>query len=187
MAFSVLNSLQLYSAGHGFWPVEEIAELADKPTGFSDVERGACLLEMSVWQGYLYLHRHRGLDQTQCCQCISDFLLACCLKILPAKTHAVHYTWEKGRGVGGKWCQKMTIQSPILLRYHKKFNPLIGKTGCCPNTSYAQHVNHFPSFLLCVKHRYVNVTRLSTNIWIETTKHWLQIKKRALFTCTVNC
>jgi hypothetical protein len=40
MAFSALNSLQLYSARHGFRPVEEIAELADKPTGFGDVARG---------------------------------------------------------------------------------------------------------------------------------------------------
>lgn len=48
MAFSVLNSLQLYNAGHGFWPMEEIAELADKPRGFGEVARGACLLETSV-------------------------------------------------------------------------------------------------------------------------------------------
>jgi len=48
MAFSALNSLQLYSARHGFWPVEETAELADKPTGFGDVGRGMCLLGTSV-------------------------------------------------------------------------------------------------------------------------------------------
>jgi hypothetical protein len=48
MAFSVLNSLHLYTTGHGFWPVEEIAELADKPTGFGDVARGVCLLGTSM-------------------------------------------------------------------------------------------------------------------------------------------
>jgi hypothetical protein len=31
---------RLYSAVHGFWPVEE---LADKPTGCGEVSRGGCL------------------------------------------------------------------------------------------------------------------------------------------------
>jgi len=48
MAFSVLNHLHLYSAGYGFWPVEEIAELADKPREFGDVARGVCLHGTSV-------------------------------------------------------------------------------------------------------------------------------------------
>jgi len=48
MALSVLNSLQLYSAGHGFWPVEEIGELEDKPTRFGEVARGMCLLRTSM-------------------------------------------------------------------------------------------------------------------------------------------
>jgi hypothetical protein len=165
MTFSALNSLQLYSARYGFWPVEETAELTDKPTGFGDVARSTCLLGTSVWQGYLYLQRQRGgLHQTQRCQCISDFLLTCCLKIPPAKTHALHYTWERvvewGRMVSKEW----RLNPRYYRRNIKKFNSLIGKTECCPSTSYAQHVNHFPSFVLCVKHRYVNVTRLSTNI-----------------------
>jgi len=52
--------------------------------------------------------------------------------------------------VGENGVKTIMAQSLILLPYHKKFNSLIGKTGCCPSTSYAQHVNHFPSFLLCV-------------------------------------
>jgi len=28
---------------HGFWPLEEIAELADGPTGCTEVARGGCL------------------------------------------------------------------------------------------------------------------------------------------------
>lgn len=47
-ALSVLNSLELYSAGHGFWPVGEIVELEDKPTGFGEVARGMCLLKTSM-------------------------------------------------------------------------------------------------------------------------------------------
>jgi hypothetical protein len=65
MASSVLNSLHLYSAGHGFGPVE-ITELADKPTGFGDMARGMCLLGTFVRQGYLYLQRQRGgIDKTK--------------------------------------------------------------------------------------------------------------------------
>jgi len=33
---------QRYSALHGFWPVEELAELADGPTGRGEVARGGC-------------------------------------------------------------------------------------------------------------------------------------------------
>jgi len=32
-----------YSAVHGFLPVEELAELADGPTGCGEVTRGGCL------------------------------------------------------------------------------------------------------------------------------------------------
>jgi hypothetical protein len=72
-----------YSAVNGFWPVE----LADGPNGCDEVVRGGS----SVWQGQLYLRRRRGIDQTWSCRCISDSLLACRLKIPPAKNHALHY------------------------------------------------------------------------------------------------
>jgi len=32
-----------YSALHGFLPVEELAKLADGPTGYGDMTRGRCL------------------------------------------------------------------------------------------------------------------------------------------------
>ena len=42
------TSLQQYSAGHCFWPMDEMAELADESTGFGEVARGRCLLETSM-------------------------------------------------------------------------------------------------------------------------------------------
>ena len=33
----------VYSAAHGFWPEEELAELADGPTGRGKMARGGCL------------------------------------------------------------------------------------------------------------------------------------------------
>ena len=36
----------LYRAVDGFWPVEELAELAGKPTGCGEVASGGCLF---VW------------------------------------------------------------------------------------------------------------------------------------------
>jgi hypothetical protein len=40
------GDLDWYSAGHGFWPVLELAELADRPTECGDVARGGC---SSAW------------------------------------------------------------------------------------------------------------------------------------------
>jgi hypothetical protein len=37
-----------YSAVHGFWLVEELAELADGPTGCGEVARGGCLFASNV-------------------------------------------------------------------------------------------------------------------------------------------
>ena len=34
---------QRYSAVHGFWPVEELAKLADEPTGRCEVAKSGCL------------------------------------------------------------------------------------------------------------------------------------------------
>jgi len=31
-----------YSPVHGFWPAEDLAELADEPTGCGEVARGGC-------------------------------------------------------------------------------------------------------------------------------------------------
>jgi len=33
----------VYSAVHGFWPAEVLAELAEVPTGCGEVARGGCL------------------------------------------------------------------------------------------------------------------------------------------------
>jgi len=33
----------VYSTVIGFWPVEEVAELADRPTGRGEMARGGCL------------------------------------------------------------------------------------------------------------------------------------------------
>jgi len=39
----------------------------------------------------MYLQRWReGLDQTQCCCCVTDSLPEYCLKIPPAKNYALH-------------------------------------------------------------------------------------------------
>ena len=39
------TTLYVYSAVHGFWPVEELVELADGPTGCGEVARGGCLFD----------------------------------------------------------------------------------------------------------------------------------------------
>jgi len=72
---------------HGFWSVEELAELADGPTGCGEMARGG---RSFAWKGHLYLRwRREGLDQTW--SWISDSLLAYLWKIPPAKNHALHY------------------------------------------------------------------------------------------------
>jgi hypothetical protein len=45
-----------YSAIHGFWPVEELSELAEGPTGCGEVARGGCLFACNfrVTRHYLY-------------------------------------------------------------------------------------------------------------------------------------
>jgi len=35
--------LNIPSAVHGFWPADELADLADGPTGYGKVVRGGCL------------------------------------------------------------------------------------------------------------------------------------------------
>jgi hypothetical protein len=34
----------VYSTGHGFWPAEDLVELAVGPAGCGEVARGGCLL-----------------------------------------------------------------------------------------------------------------------------------------------
>jgi hypothetical protein len=36
-------TVQCCNAVHSFWPVEELEELADGPTGYVEVTRGGCL------------------------------------------------------------------------------------------------------------------------------------------------
>ena len=50
------------------------------------------LLGTTVWQGQLYLRRRtEGLDQTQCCHCISDSPLAYRLHMPLATNRSLHY------------------------------------------------------------------------------------------------
>ena len=57
-----LRGIPTYSEVRGFWPVEELAELVDGPTGCGKVERGGCLFawNFSV-KGHLCLWRE-GLN-----------------------------------------------------------------------------------------------------------------------------
>jgi hypothetical protein len=48
LKLAVAVTLQLYSAVHRFWPVEEFAELADGPTGCGEVARGGCLFAWNL-------------------------------------------------------------------------------------------------------------------------------------------
>ena len=82
----------LYSAVPGFWLVEVLVKVVDRP-GWSELARvGVYLLGTSVWQGQLYFWRWReGPHQTWCCYCFSDLFLAYHLKIPPAKNQALHY------------------------------------------------------------------------------------------------
>ena len=42
LKLAIAVTLQLYSAVHGFWPAEELAELADGPTSCGELARGGC-------------------------------------------------------------------------------------------------------------------------------------------------
>lgn len=82
----------LYSAVPGLCPVEELAQLANGPTGCSGGARGWCLFQWNFSvKGQFCLCRRRGLDQTRRCRRVGDSLLAYGLKIPPAKYHALHY------------------------------------------------------------------------------------------------
>ena len=58
----ICNALMvLYSMLFRFWPVEELAKLADGSTGCGEVARGGCyLVGTSLGQGPLYLRRNDG-------------------------------------------------------------------------------------------------------------------------------
>jgi hypothetical protein len=93
----ILSVQVLYSAIHSFWPVEELEELTDGPTGCGEVARGGCLF---AWNFSVTISRSRGLGQTRGCRYISDSFLAYWLKIPPAKNNSLHYkaayaeTWQ---------------------------------------------------------------------------------------------
>ena len=40
----LLSVQSLYSAVYNFWPVEDLEELADGPTGCGELARGGCVL-----------------------------------------------------------------------------------------------------------------------------------------------
>jgi hypothetical protein len=71
---------------HGFWPVQELANLAEGPTVCREVARGGCLLGTSHYDN---ANCADGLDQTF--RSVSDSLLACRLKDPPAHNHALRY------------------------------------------------------------------------------------------------
>ena len=89
-----------YKWVQSFWPVEEIR---NRQMGLLGVVQwrgvGVYVLGTSVWQGELYLWRWReGLDQTWCCPCVSDSLLAYRLKISPSKNNALYFLLRKNCG-----------------------------------------------------------------------------------------
>ena len=61
---------------NGFWPVEELAEVADEPAGCGEMARGGCSLawNFSVTRSTVLTKAERG------CRCVSDSLLAYSLK-----------------------------------------------------------------------------------------------------------
>ena len=82
----------MYSAVHGFWPVWELADLADGPTGRGEVSKGwvfVCFeVQCDEFNPIMVAVRTRPI---MTCRCVSDSLLAYGLKIPPAKNRALHY------------------------------------------------------------------------------------------------
>ena len=66
LKLAIAVTLQLYSAVHGFWPAEELAELADGPTGCGEVARGGCLFAWNLESDVVKCIRRRrnGTDRT---------------------------------------------------------------------------------------------------------------------------
>jgi hypothetical protein len=94
--YTVLCSTLLH-----FWLVEELTELADRPTGCGEVARCGCLFawNFSVTRSAVLTEMEsKALDETWCC-CTSDLLLAYYFKILPAQNHALHYTLSHSSSV----------------------------------------------------------------------------------------
>ena len=73
---------------NGFWPVEELAEVADGSTGCGEMARGGCSFawNFSVTRSTVLPEAKRG------CRCVSDSLLAYGLKILPIGNRALNCT-----------------------------------------------------------------------------------------------
>jgi len=78
----------LYSAVNGFWPVEELAEVADGSTGCGEMARAGCSFawNFSVTRSTVLTEAERG------CRCVSDSLLAYGLKIPPIRNRALNCT-----------------------------------------------------------------------------------------------
>ena len=77
-----------YSTSLRFWPVEELAELADGPTGRGEIGRGVliCLELRCDKVNCTYGGGEKTLDQSWRIRCISDSLLAYLSKIPRPKT-----------------------------------------------------------------------------------------------------
>jgi hypothetical protein len=69
------RSQHWYSAMHGFWPLKELAKLADGPTGCRDVPRGGCLFACNFSEKRSSVFTAaKTLDQTRPCRCIRALL-----------------------------------------------------------------------------------------------------------------
>ena len=84
------------------------------------------LLELSVWQGQLYVRRQReaGLDETWRCRCNSDSLLAYCLKLHRPKTMRCTIPILKGfaqctRWLRNSWCFQSVCINGNVCRFYQ--------------------------------------------------------------------
>jgi hypothetical protein len=81
----------IYGAVHGFWPVVDLAELADEPTGCGKVARHMEFIRYELKCDKVNCaYGETTLDPTSHCPCISDSCLAYCLEIPLGRNHAVH-------------------------------------------------------------------------------------------------
>ena len=64
-----------YSAVHGFWPVEETAELAAGPTGCGDLARGGCSFacNFNATRSTVFTEAERRTRPNRRCRCINPY------------------------------------------------------------------------------------------------------------------
>jgi hypothetical protein len=84
-----------YSTSLHFWPVAEVAELADGPTGCGEMAGGECLFawNFSVSRSTVLTEAEEDTrPKSRRIRCSSDSPLAYRLIIPPARNHALHCT-----------------------------------------------------------------------------------------------